>query len=129
MGRRKQKERETHIAGEELDGHAQDEQEPEDVQALQHQQEAIKEVITKEGRIDGDWIDPGTVHDPETERELKRHRAQHERMNHIRQTSGRYMERSPEREDHESGDEEDDGKDDEDVVTGLSPAGVVKHFG
>lgn len=70
MGRREQKERETHVAGEELDGHAQDEQEPEDVQALQHQQEAIKEVIPKEGRIDGDWIDPGTVHDPETEKEL-----------------------------------------------------------
>lgn len=44
-------------------------------------------------------------------------------------TSDQYMNLSPEREDHEPCDEEDYSKDDEDVVTCLSPASIVKHFG
>lgn len=59
----------THIAREELDRHAQNERKPEYVQTLKHQQKPVKEVITKEGRIDGYRIDPCTVHNPGRETE------------------------------------------------------------
>ena len=56
-----------YIAAEEPDGHADDEVCPEDVQTLECNHESVKEVVTKEGFVDGDGVHNGAVHDPETE--------------------------------------------------------------
>ncbi len=54
----------TYIAWQEFDGHTQNEYGPEDVQTLQHKQQPIKEVISKERRINGHRIHPSTMQNP-----------------------------------------------------------------
>lgn len=54
----------TYVSRQELDGHAQDEASPEDVQTLQHKQQPIEEVEPKERGIDGQWVHPRSMYDP-----------------------------------------------------------------
>lgn len=59
-----------YIAGEEADCYANDEDCPEDVEALQSHQQSIEEVVAKEGLVDGHWVYPCTVNNPEKQQHL-----------------------------------------------------------
>lgn len=63
----------THVSRKELDGHAQDEQEPEDVETLQHHEEAVEEIVAEEGGVDGEGVHDGGVHYPAINNTYKHH--------------------------------------------------------
>lgn len=54
----------TYITAQEAEGQAYDQSGPEDVQTQQNHQQPVKEVISKERRVQGHGIHPRTVHDP-----------------------------------------------------------------
>ena len=53
-----------YVVRQELDNHAQYEGRPKDMQALEHEHQAIEEVVSKEGGVEGGWINPRSVYDP-----------------------------------------------------------------
>lgn len=68
----------SYFAKQELADHAKDEVGPEYVQAQQHQQHHIEEVVPKESRVMKDGVDPCAVNQPEYSRtESSLHSAQH----------------------------------------------------
>lgn len=55
----------TYIVGEEAVCNADDENSPEDVETLQNHQQSVEKVVAKERFVDGHWVYPRTVNNPE----------------------------------------------------------------
>lgn len=58
-----------YVVGQEADCYADDENGPEDMETLQNHKQAVEKVVAEERRVDGHWVNPGPVNDPETHRE------------------------------------------------------------
>lgn len=74
----------TYRADHEFLDHAQDEVSPEDVQAEEDHQHHVEEVVTEEGRVVVNGVDPGTVNEPGTHTSRSSEQLRFNKTKHIR---------------------------------------------
>lgn len=114
-----------HRAEDELVKHPGYEESPVDVQQLQNHQHHVEEVVSKEGRVVVQRVHPGTVDQP------RPHTCVFMRQSgHVSQIWPLPLDLLlPEREDDNSGNHKDDGKNHKDAISSLIPFGVVQYLG